>query len=305
MFLALAVCSLGEETNDLYTDLEQFFSQLEHEELVSVEIKDAQIKLADPNVLLRLLEPHQVSQNAGVRSFVYKFEAKAAHFHPHPPVRNEVVGRLVNALVSKDEIDRELHGTYAELLYGFEGKDFSQAANAAILRALQADNPRKELIRVSGVAQLKEALPRLEELLIDEQEFNRKHRKLGRKWYYTPGWNARLARARMGIEDDINRCIQLVGSVEDTRLKVYHLLPAIAYIRRPEAVGYLQEHLNSNMILKTDRMEEPVAAYVLDLLGDCLRDFPIEKKAGRGYGQEDIERARHWMTQHKEWNIVR
>jgi hypothetical protein len=278
--LGLAISCAAEDPNAIHSELAQFFGQLQNEQMVTVRISDMDIKNADPNSLLSFLTKYQTSNNAGVRSFVYKFEAKAARFHRARAVRCEVVERLVNALVSKEEIDRELQGTYADLLY-------------------------KELIRVSGVAQLREALPRLAGLLLDEAEFETKWQRIGRKWYYTAGWNARLARARMGIEGDINKCIQLVDRVQDTHLKIYHLLPAVAYIRQPQAIQYLRGYLNSDIVLKTDCVEEPVAAFVLDLLAESVRDFPIEKKPGRGYGQDEIKQARKWMREQSQWNIIR
>jgi hypothetical protein len=303
--LGLAISCAAEDPNAIHSELAQFFGQLQNEQMVTVRISDMDIKNADPNSLLSFLTKYQTSNNAGVRSFVYKFEAKAARFHRARAVRCEVVERLVNALVSKEEIDRELQGTYADLLYGFEDEDFNPKAKAAILSALGGDNPRKELIRVSGVAQLREALPRLAGLLLDEAEFETKWQRIGRKWYYTAGWNARLARARMGIEGDINKCIQLVDRVQDTHLKIYHLLPAVAYIRQPQAIQYLRGYLNSDIVLKTDCVEEPVAAFVLDLLAESVRDFPIEKKPGRGYGQDEIKQARKWMREQSQWNIIR
>jgi len=44
---------------------------------------------------------------------------------------------------------------------------------------------------------------------------------------------------------------------------------------------------------------------LLDLLADCVKDFPIEKKRGRSYSPEDIEQARKWMREQSQWDIIR
>lgn len=302
----LAIASSASEPNELYNNMVQFFQQIKNKQVLTVDINDARFKEADPNKLLNLLKEYDNSENKGVRFQACGFEVRLAKFHSSSIIRQKVLERLVNGLVSKDEIEQNLNRSYSDwIMANFQEKDFTKDANSAIFEALQEKHPRKELIRVTGVAQLKEALPRLEGFLIDEQQFNAKWRKIGRKWYSTLGWNARLARARMGIEQDINKCIQLVDNSEDNFFKVYHLLPDIAYIRRPEAVEYLQQYLNSTIVLKAGNIQEPVAAYVLDLLGDCLQDFPVKKKLGRGYSQEEIEQARQWMAQQKELNIIR
>jgi len=302
----LAIASSASEPNELYNDLERFFQEIKNKQVITVEINEAKFKEANPNKLLDLLKQYDNSENEGVRVQACGFEVKLAKFHTSSVIRQKVLERLVNGLVSKDEIDQHLNRSYSDwIMANFQEKDFTKDANSAIFEALQEKHPRKELIWVTGVAQLKEVLPRLEGFLIDEQQFNAKWRKIGRKWYSTLGWNARLARARMGIEQDINKCIQLADSVEDNFFKVYHLLPDIAYIRRPEAIEYLQQHLNSTIVLKAGNIQEPVASYVLDLLADCLQDFPVEKKLGRGYSQEEIDRARRWMAQQKQWNIIR
>jgi hypothetical protein len=314
--LGLTVTCMAEDANDVYSSLEQFFSQVQNKQVITAEFSDVQIKEADPNRLLRFLEVYATSTDVGVRWQAHGLEAKVAKLHAVGQIRHQVVERLVNALVSKDEVDRNLHAAYSELLLdNFQGADFNGDAKGAILRALEADNPRKELIRVSGVAQLREALPRLAEVLIDEAEFETKWQRIGRKWYYTRGWNARLARARMGVTEDIERCIKLVddeieqGGYFEGRVgtPVTHLLRDIAYIRQPPAIEYLQQQLGSSRKLWGSHGDpsEPVASYVLDLLADCLKDFPIEKRPGRWYNSEEIEQAQNWMRQQKPSNIIR
>jgi hypothetical protein len=291
----------------VYANLGKFFSGLE-KQVVTVRIEDVDIQKADPNRMLRFLKPYQESGNIAVRSFAYKFEAKTARLHPAGPLREEVAERLVAALVSADEIDRELHNTYSQLLLdGFKGQDFSKDAKDAILTALKENNPRPGVIAASGAAQMTEALPRLGELLIDEVELSRKPSGGVSKWYFTVGWHARLARARIGVKEDVQKCVELVRKVSDTQA-LLSLLEDVAYIRQPEAIQCLQRYLEGNLRFPSTNpgaKGEPVASYVVDLLADSLQGFPVEKKRERFYSDEDIERAREWMKQQKTWNIIR
>jgi len=86
------------------------------------------------------------------------------------------------------------------------------------------------------------------------------------------------------------------------------ILPQIAYIRQPEGIEYLNRYLDSDLRLPpTDPVEkgEPVARWVLDMLAGCIKDFPVEKKPGRSYAQDDVETARKWMADKSNWKIIR
>ena len=54
-------------------------------------------------------------------------------------------------------------------------------------------------------------LPQLKEFLIDEEDYD-KNSKYMKIWYYTTAWTARLARARIGVKEDIEKCISLLES---------------------------------------------------------------------------------------------
>jgi hypothetical protein len=303
----------AENVADLEVKLQKIMSQ-RRQSKPHGDISDAELKTVNPHLLLSLLEPYEKDPVWSVRRIAYFYEIKVAHLHPTAEVRQEVTKRLVEASITGS---MKQAGTW---LMNFTAKDFGDQSKSLIRQALTRANKGKvggdPSIWLCGVANVQDQLPRLKELLIDELAYrsdpNMRHLP---KWYYTSGWAARLARAHMGVEADIARCIQLVDSI--LRPKGYfedrvsvpetRLLENISYIAQPDSVKYLQGYLESDKKLMGPHGEpwEPVASYVLDLLIRRLKDFPIERKRGRFYSRDEIERARKWMVQQKELKIIR
>jgi len=267
-------------------------------------LSNQQLKTVDPNYLLRVLEPYQNDQTWTVRRLTYWYEFRLAQAQPIRKVRQEVVQRLVKASITSSV--KQVN----KWLLTFMEQDFTQDVKEMIRQSLQRDKVNRWHILICGVARIDDQLPILEKMLIDEMEYQAKVEKqrVGKKWYYTTGWSARLARARMGVKEDINKCLQLVETVENLDRRVITLLRDVGYTRQPEAIEFLQRYLESQQRLspvKPTAPGQPVASYVLDILIDCLKDFPIERKPGRGYKWKQIEQAREWMKEQKKWDIIR
>jgi hypothetical protein len=108
----------------------------------------------------------------------------------------------------------------------------------------------------------------------------------------------------LGIDGD--KVLSPARSEEDEAQRVLRILPHIAYIRQPEAIEFLWEYLRSDKTLPPiDGIRIPYAQWVLHLLIPCLEGFPIQARDARNYKTEEIELARQWMTQQKEWKIRR
>lgn len=271
-----------------------------------VKITDEHLKTANPQELLALLANYDKDPSSSVRQLAFLYEVRVATLHPRIEIRQEVVNRLVKALVEPNS-NVSPH-PYRWLLSFTEG-DFDNSTKEIIRNALAKDSPQASVMRICGVANIKEELPRLERFLIDEVAYmNDPSMRHFPKWYYTLGWSARLARARMGVKEDIAKCIELAEAEKDSDERVLRILPDIGYIRQPEAIRYLQKYLESDKRLPSespDILGEPYASYVMDILIDSLESFPIEKKAGRGYSSDQIKIARKWMSEQSEWKIIR
>ncbi len=272
-----------------------------------IRITDEMLKNSDPNEVLEVLAPYENDPEWSVRHMNHLFLVSLANLHPYPKIRQEAAGRLVKAtFVSSDR-------RAGMLLLDFTANDFNDQSKDLIRQALT--NVNKGYIGgdisvwLCGVANIQDQLPLLEELLVDEDKYqtdpNMKH---GPRWYYTTAWAARLARARMGVKEDINRCIELAESEQDSTQRVLRILPKIGYIRQPEAIKYLQQYLESNKRLPPINPIFPGELYAsraMHILAKSLKNYPVKRKEGRNYTQEEIELCRAWMSKQKHWEIIK
>jgi len=282
------------------------------EDMVPVKFGAAQLRDANATEVLAVLSRYQNDPCWPVRHLAFRYALWLAEVQPQPATRTEVVKQLVNGFIT--DADRQA----ANWLLTFHAEDFSDESRALIRQSLAKERPSRGIVLICGVAQMKDQLPILEKMLIDEMKHQSEvdKQRIGLPWYYTTGWSARLARARMGVKEDITKCLQLVETVENLDRRVIKLLRDVGYIRQPEAIEFLQGYLESQQRLspvKPTAPGKPVASYVLDILIDCLKDFPVARKPGRGYKWERIEQARKWMAEQKQklaqekkqWDIIR
>lgn len=268
----------------------------------SVNITDELLQKSDPNKILDVLAPYENDPEWSVRHTNHLIIASLADIHPSPKIRQEVATRLVKAALNKAD------GSAGTLLMEFRERDFNDTSKNIIREYISKDTAGTLVVKLCGIANIKESLPRLEKLLIDEVKYqNDPNMKYGTPWYYTTEWHARLARARMGVKEDIDKCVNLIER-EININKKWQLLDNLGYIRQPKAIESLKKYTLSNLRLPstTDKKEgELYASYIINILADNLENFPIPKREQRGYKQDQIELCRKWMSEQKEWKIIR
>ena len=272
----------------------------------AIKITDEQIKAADPNKILEDLLSYEKDQDSRVRSRTHRFIVRVANLHPdNVIVRQEVTKRLVMA-----EFDMSDRGAYR--MMNLTAKDFNNQSKTLIRQALINANLGKTggdpSVWLCGIANIQEELPQLKEFLIDEEDYD-KNSKYMKKWYYTTAWTARLARARMGVKEDIEKCISLLESeIKKNPYEIHSMLNYLEYIRQPESIKCLESYLNSDLRLPRTNPDEPgelISNYIIEILIDNLENFPIKKNVLRAYSPEQIDIARKWMSEQKEWQIIR
>lgn len=265
------------------------------------------LKTSDPKRILSLLSQFDQDNNGSVRRLAFSYEVQLANINQTDEIRQDVTKRLTKALVEPNSNVSPHPYTY---LLSFQAKDFNDSSKQIIRQALEKDNPSSKIMQICGVANFQDELPRLKDLMIDEIAYmNDPNKRNFPEWYYTKGWNARLARARMGVKEDIEMCIKLLDSEVVKKPDLIHfMLKDIGYIRQPQSIECLKKYLNSEMRLASTNpgmLGEPVASYLIDILADSLSGFPVKKKPGRGYSLDDINEARKWMADQKEWKIIK
>ncbi|NOT00532.1 MAG: hypothetical protein HOP29_07880 [Phycisphaerales bacterium] len=211
-------------------------------------------------------------------------------------VRRQSVTLLIQATIDAEPLVWQ-HA--CDDLLEFQPTDFDDAAKTAMATMLNGDAPKREIVRLVGVAELRDEMPRLESLLIDESKFET-GAQAGR-WYGTVGWAARLARARMGSDADLRRAIDLLENESEHVTRVTVLLRDLAYIRRPAAFAHIGKYLDDDAELpptKTGVPGTPYAQYAIDVLAGTVGEFPVARKYVGAYTNDEIAVGRAWMQRH-------
>ena len=291
--------------------------------------------------MLTYLEEYLADPCSRVRWHAYRSVMLLGLDANDPQARQKIVTRLVMGV--RD--DAYNSGYLVRWLLQFTSTNFSEASRQVVRDVLvraMADartKPREDIILLAGVADLKSELPRLKQF-IDEQEVilkerHQKHLEYWREiieglpdtnnmpaflprrkrfekqlkkqyWQSSLVWAALRARARMGIKEDIARCIELVGSHPDEDYRVGWLLKELSYVRQPEVVDYLHKYLKSEKVRESKGPDTVVGTYAqhaAKALAQMLRGFPGRKDIG---GDKDtIELRRKWMAEQKQWEIIR
>jgi len=268
---------------------------------------EEQLRDADPQRVLDFLAPYEKDSSWLVRRLALSQAVRVATIHPESQIRQQVVERLVEATLSRSVPGaREWLRRFRASEYNDRSKDLIREALARVNRGVVGGD---RAVWLCGSANIRDQLPRLKGLLIDEIQYQAEAKRSGdKKWYLTTGWAARLARARMGVEEDIERCIELAEAEQDADERVLRILPQIGTIRRPRAVEYLRRYLDSDERLapvKPTGLGGLYASRVMHIFAESLEDYPVKQKAARNYTEEEIQICREWMGVRANWKIIR
>jgi cell division protein FtsL len=273
------------------------------------DLSESQLKNADANVVLSILEFYEKSPLDISKIMAYRQEFRLANLQPLKEVRREVARRFVREYIDPNsDIKASIYGYLSK----FAAEDYDTQAKSLIRQNLGKNTRGGEMIKLIGIADIVEEQSYLEKLLIDEMAYQvEADKKSERKWCYTSGWRSRLALSRMGNKEDINKCITLIErEIDDTN--DFRLLDDLGYIRQPEAIESLKKYFMSDLKLSPTNpgmAGEPFSNYLMPILDDNLKNFPVKKgeteKGARYYTYEEIELCRKWMSEQKEWKIIR
>jgi hypothetical protein len=157
---------------------------------------------------------------------------------------------------------------------------------------MASSSPNKgRVIALCGVANMREEIPKLRAMLVDES-------KLEPDLRYKASWRARLALARMGSETDMAQCIRVFQCEPLPVRRVTALLGHLAFTRQAEVIPVLREYLDNDETLPSEREGSPGSRYCLyamDVLAKTIEGFPFNYHYG-SYSQAQIDTAREWMN---------
>jgi hypothetical protein len=252
----------------------------------------ATLRRADPKVVLKTTAPYEKDPSPEVRHLAYTLTWEAGR-RGDAAVRQQALERQLDAVADPSPLVSQ-HA--AKRVLDFPADAFTDKSKAALRTRLAEPAPRREIVLAAGLAGLRDELPRLEALLIDESAYERGPHS-GR-WYGTSGWAARLARARLGVDADTARAIELVEAEPDVVTRVTLLLKDLGYTRQPAALTKVREYLDSDERLPSTKPTAPgtpYAQYAIDVLAQYVDDFPVGRREPGLYSENQITAARDWM----------
>lgn len=311
LFIAYGICLWGvafcgqnaEELEDY--DLPTAISVM-IESPVPLSAVDAKLKQSDPKQSLSLLKNHiKDEKSKGMKAVLYV--NRVAELHPQAEVRKEVVDILVMHC-SDQNVGRRC---YEYLIREFQAKDFSKSSKDIIKQKLHND-PSSEyeynrIIRLSGMANMQDQVPRLNEVIAERTKKLESIKPTEIPWYLTRIWEVRLAKARMGVKEDIDWCVSKIKEEIDTNPRFSNLLfDDLGYIRHPESVELLKEYFLSDRNLPPTEVEESFTNYLMPIMRQNLVGFPelreIQDKT-RSFTQEEIQTCKEWVKSQDELKI--
>ncbi len=254
------------------------------------------IRTADPERAFEALRAFEEDDSPEVRSYVYWIEGSLL-FRGHPPfeLRRRIIERFVRAMcVEPDAIADSL---YDMELWKMTADDFTNQAKNWIRTHLQKQEPRTYVMLLSGLADLQDQIPRLKELRAEEADYAVAVADTSDALTYlniVRGWQARLALARLGSQEDIAHCIEKIEAAPDAYIQVRQLLPYYGYIRQPEVIPILQRYLERDDVI--DEGYTPAGRYAQKILEEIVEGFPAKT---------DLATARAWMRAQMEFTITR
>jgi hypothetical protein len=127
-------------------------------------------------------------------------------------------------------------------------------------------------------------------------------------------WAAMLALARMSDQQATDDVLNRIKRMPVGDAVVYEVFPDLIYTRRPEAISYLVEALNSDAknceSANSDNPERIPCAYrIMEMLAPVIENYPLKQNASGDIETTDypaaLQKVRDWMKVNKGYKILR
>ncbi|HEY3429565.1 MAG TPA: hypothetical protein VGK39_02740 [Cyclobacteriaceae bacterium] len=214
-------------------------------------------------------------------------------------IRQQSVTHLIQAANDKST---GYAGSALNYLTEFKKTDFTKAHRDSLTSLFRRNPPYIDVLaKLAGFLEIKELQ---NELFAMSQQTT-----LGRK----ERWSAILALARMNDERAVNDMMSRVKRMPVTDGVVYEVFPDMVYTRRPEAIAYMVEALNSDAknCNSADAEREariPCAYRVMEMLAPVVEGYPLKLDESGDVDVKDyptaLQLTRDWFTKNKNYKIV-
>lgn len=229
-----------------------------------------------------------------VRSLAYTAIAVSGQKSSTLAVRQQAVSLLTKGCRDKEaSMRKNIAGQLQKFLKNdFTGESIQQLTSLLKLEETYFSNT----VKLLGFLDLTDQIPVLKTMIDSGLVKNR-----------TVLWDVHLALARLGVQDEINYCVDFVRKTGLNDKVVYNLFPDLVYTRSAEATDYIIEILNSDskdcFSPNPDNPAKITCAYrAMEYLAPIIKDFPLKTdKDGElevdNY-QEALQVCRRWFQQH-------
>jgi len=219
-------------------------------------------------LLMDLLYDYYNDTLSKIRSKAYYLTYKSTYQSQDQNIRNRGVYNLIQGL--KDE-DSGNVGNVAKLITNFKSNDFNNRSKDSLKTILHTQKVYSDLIlKLVGFAGLDE-----------QKEYIKKNLNNGVYTSNKVKWAAHLTLARLGIEEEIEFCVDLVKKQPVNDDVVYELIPDLIYTRQKQALDFVLTILHSERkdcySANPENPQKIMCGYrVMEFLGPVIKNFPLE-----------------------------
>ncbi|MDA3953311.1 MAG: hypothetical protein PF485_06670 [Bacteroidales bacterium] len=272
------------------------YMELVQKEVYSPSLSKDFFNKNNPEDILITLNGYYNDTLAKVRFKAFYLTYKTAYKSNSKNLREEAVFRLVQGL--KDEESGNV-GSIANWLTNFNTSDFNEEAKDSLKWVLREQKSYLDkIIRIVAFVGLS-----------DQIEYLKNNLQNGIYSSNKVVWAVHLAMARLGVQEEIDFCVELVKKQKLNDDVVYELLPDLVYIRDKKAINYLVEILNDETkncySANPENPKQIVCGYrVMEYLAPIIKDFPLEYDDTGDLLVEDYEQAliitRNWFKENSD-----
>lgn len=277
--------------------------------IVKSAIMNNETNLSDKSKLLEtknsdsvfyMLDLYRTSEIEGIRNKAYKLLVKIGRFCKDSLYKRKCIEKVV---LSQFDSSEYIRNGVCEDIIEFRRKDFNSVARRTLENFSSLKN--KNLITYKNILLigfLEIRVPHIEDLAKIEIEDKT-------DLTFNIIWNSKLCLARMGKKDMIVECIRIMRKTNTDNLSYIANCGYSGYIRSSEAIKFLNELLESNLLMPTSPKKamfngEPYASHALYAISSCIKNIPFKNKCETCYSMDEIIEARKWMKKNRNNYII-
>ncbi|MGE0090741.1 MAG: hypothetical protein AB7S50_14810 [Bacteroidales bacterium] len=250
--------------------------------------------------LLPLLESYYNDSLAKVRLQAYYLTYKTTYRNKDQQLRNVAVYNLVQALKDSDAGNA---GNAADWITNFKTADFTSVSKDSLKAILHKPvSNYSKIIQLVAFAGITNEIDFLKESIANGTLKNPKNT-----------WAAHLALARLGVESEIEYCVNKVKKQPVNDDVIYELVPDLIYTRQRKAFDYILTILQSTekncYSANPENPQKIECGYrIMEFLAPVIKNYPLETDSTGDLIIDDYENAlitlRKWFIENKTTYVI-